>query len=69
MQAVVKRKNKKDWVFKWDGKAYTMVTHYGNVYRLALDDSLKVEVQSGPDWKSNGKTNDTVRPTQVIFSL
>lgn len=69
MQAVVKRKNKKDWVFNWDGKTYSMKTHYGNIYRLALDDSLKVEVQKNGSWENNSVTNDTVRPTQVIFSL
>jgi len=69
MQALVKRKNKKDWVFKWDGKAYSMVTHYGNTYRLALSDNLKVEIQKDTGWENNSTINDTVRPTQVIFSL
>jgi hypothetical protein len=69
MQAVVKRKNKKDWVFNWDGNSYSMVTHYGNKYRLSVTEGVKVEVLSGSDWKNDWKTNDTVRPTQVIFSL
>jgi hypothetical protein len=69
MQATVKRKNKKDWIFNWDGAAYSMVTHYGNKYRLSVDGEVKVEVLSGSSWKNDWKTNDTVRPTQVIFSL
>lgn len=69
MQAVVRRKNKKDWVFKWDGKTYSMKTHYGNNYRLAMGPEIKVEVLKGNDWENNSTTNDTVRPTQVIFSL
>ena len=69
MKAVVKRKNRQDWVFNWDGKHYTKVTHYGNQYRLSLDEGVRVEVLSGQTWKSDWKTNDTVRPTEVVFSL
>jgi hypothetical protein len=69
MQAVVKRKNKKDWVFNWDGQNYSLTTHYGNKYRLSLTDGVKIEALHGNTWRHDWKINDTVRPTQVVFSI
>jgi hypothetical protein len=70
MTAVVKRKNRQDWVFNWDGQHYTKVTHYGNRYRLSLDRGVKVEMLVGNGlWRHDSDTDDTVRPTEVIFSL
>lgn len=69
MRATVKRKKKPNWTFNWDGKHYSLTTHYGNKYRLSLDGEVKVEALKGNKWVNSWKTNDVVRPTQISFSV
>ena len=65
---VLKRKNKKDWEFKWDGKDFSYVTHYGNKYRINMA-GQNVEFLRGNDWVTNWRIKDIVRPEKAILNL
>jgi hypothetical protein len=65
---VLKRKNKRDWEFKWDGKDFSYVSHYGNKYRINMSRQI-VEFLKGNQWVNDWKINDIVRAEQAVLQL